>query len=234
MIAGRSPCPRKCSAAWMIACCRSAIRTALVSTAGRPWSSASATSRAAWSSEPTPPPSTSWQVGATTSVSRGSAARHRESSATASSTRPSAAARPSVESAPSCTTSSPVAAACAIWSIVASAAPRSPVRWIAETSRHNAAQPAFDLAVTTTRGWRASRSCPPRTGVCPRRGSGATSAGTARSTPITGAMPAARHAFANRIAPYRPSLSVRPSVSKPSWAARPTSADGWDAPYCSE
>ena len=90
--------------------------------------------------------------------------------------------------------------------------PRSPARWVADTSRHSAAQPRPSRASSTTRRqrqaaraaveerpaagrvWRAGAG-PGRAGPVRRRGPGGTgrsSGATARSTPNTGRTPARR------------------------------------------
>ncbi len=79
-----------------------------------------------------------------------------------------------------------------------------PAAWVAETSRHTAAQPAFPLARKVTRGSRASRVAPPRVGVRGRLSPPALEEpveGNARSTPSTGRIPAAMAALTNRTAP---------------------------------
>ena len=63
------------------------------------------------------------------------------------------------------------AAACtcsAIRSSVVTGLPRSPRRWVAETSRHSAAQPTRSWASRVTRGWRGSTEAPPRAGSTAR------------------------------------------------------------------
>ena len=82
--------------------------------------------------------------------------------------------------------------------------PRSPARWVAETSRHSAAQPApCRVARKVTRGSRGSRNAPPRDrGPCGRQptrrepvepGRRSSPVGAiARSTPSTGRIPAAQ------------------------------------------
>ncbi len=94
--------------------------------------------------------------------------------------------------------------------------PRSPRRWVAETSRHNAAHPALSWASRVTRGCRGSTDAPPLAGwarpgwgrPAPRIegwtiGGPASSplGSTARSTPSTGRMPADCAARANFTAP---------------------------------
>ena len=81
--------------------------------------------------------------------------------------------------------------------------PRSPARWVAETSRQIAAQPALPVARNVARGSRSSRNAPPRTGVRGRRSLPGVREGSAyaRSTPSTGRIPAARQALVNFTAP---------------------------------
>ena len=66
---------------------------------------------------------------------------------------------------PSSTRTSPPATCSATRSRVHTGSPRSPARWVAETSRHTAAQPRRPLARKVTRGSRRSRKAPPRAGV---------------------------------------------------------------------
>ncbi len=114
--------------------------------------------------------------------------------------RSAASASPTSESAPSSTTASRPAQCRAIISRVTAGSPRSPVSWAAVMSSHSVPHPAREVASTTSRGSRSSRSCPPRAAVgrlVGRQPSGR----TARSTPTMGAIPALRQAFANRTAP---------------------------------
>ena len=56
----------------------------------------------------------------------------------------------------------------------------------------------------------------------------------ARLIPIIGATPNSRHALAKRIAPDKPSRSVRASAGDSNCAARSTRSRGWVVPYLSE
>ena len=206
-----------------------------------------------------------WQTTSTARPPNGNAARQQASTDRATSSRRASTARPNSESGPSSTTradrpagspGSPdgssvparTASRCgtvawaAIRSRVATGVPRSPDRWVAETSRQSCPQPtpaarsstsSCPRASTVTRGWRGSTLAPPRTGV--RRGRpGAgirTNGSTARSAPSSGAIPAVLQAEANFTAPYRPSRSVRARAVIPWSRATSTSAAGVDAPY---
>ena len=99
---------------------------------------------------------------------------------------------------------------------MATGRPRSPWRWVSETIRQIAAQPALPLARNVTRGRPPAvgrqvtvRAPAHRGAPCTGRAAGAWRAGaargptgaTARSTPSIGRMPACWQAWANFTAP---------------------------------
>ena len=126
---------------------------------------ASAAIRAACTVLPGPDPATRCETTSTSRSAGSSTSRQRASTARARSSRRAVTARPSSEPGPSSSTVSRPAACSAIVSSVVTGTPRSPRRWVADTSRHTAAQPCLLPASTVTRGSPASRVAPPRTGV---------------------------------------------------------------------
>ncbi len=175
---------------------RSTCRTALVSTVETPCSAAKPTARAARTASPRP----RWETSSTTRSVCATTARQRSRCPRARSGRRTASARPTSESGPSKTNTPPAAACSAIRSELQTGRPRSPARWVALTSRHNAAHPPACCAISVTRGCRRSTNAPPRAGVR-RRGPSPDPPATARSTPKIGRSPADMHAFANLTAP---------------------------------
>ena len=121
--------------------------------------------RAACGEDPGPDPGSRWETTSTISCPGPTRSSHRASTSRPRSSRRSVAARPSSEAGPSSTRTSRPATCSATSSGVHTGVPRSPAAWVAETSRHTAAQPLRPLARKVTRGSRGSREAPPRVGV---------------------------------------------------------------------